>query len=139
MDVKKEFDGFWIWVRSPDKPDYKITGKYLFFSEERERLLKIAKNEILNHGFHQAKVNSRLLGKSTEHVLCLYYKDDSRKYELAERQKVEYPDVNYRYWKSDEATLKGEYSKEFLRKLSKDQRKYYTSKKKRKRTTKQSL
>jgi len=139
LDVKKEFDGFWIWVRSPDKPDYKITGKYLFFSEERERLLEIAKNEILNHGFHRAKVNSRLLGKSTEHVLCLYYKDDSRKSELAERQKLEYPDVNYRYWKSDEATLKGEYSKEFLRKLSKDQRKYYTSKKKRKRTTKQSL
>ena len=131
MDVKKEFNGFWIWVRSPDKPDYKITGKYLFFSEERERLLEIAKNEILNHGFHRAKVNSRLLGKSTEHVLCLYYKDDSRKSELAERQKLEYPDVNYRYWKSDEATLKGEYSKEFLRKLSKDQRKYFTSKKKR--------
>ena len=134
MDVQEVFGGYWIWLLSSDKPNYKITGKYLFFSEKRERLLEIAKNEILNHGFHRAKVNSRLLGKSTEHVLCLYYKDDSRKYEIAERQKIEYTDVKYRYWKSDEATLKGEYSKEFLIKLSKDQRKYFTSKKKRKGT-----
>ncbi len=138
MDVQEVFGGFWIWVHSSDRPDYKISGKYLFFSEDRERLLEIAKNEILNHGFHRAKVNSRLLGKSTEHVLCLYYWNDSRKSELAERQKVEYPDIKYRYWKSDEATLKGEYSKEFLGKLSKDQRKYFTSKKKRKKATQQS-
>lgn len=136
--MREVFDGYWIWVRSSDKPDYKIIGKYLFFSEDREKLLEIAKNEMLNHGFHRAKVNSRLLGKSTEYVLCLYYKNDSRKYELAERQKVEYPDVKYRYWKSDEATLKGEYSKEFLSKLSEDQRNNFTSKKKRKGATQQS-
>jgi len=128
-NVQTEFDGYWIWVLSSEKPNYKITGKYLFFSEDRERLLEIAKNEILNYGFHKAKVNSRLIGRNTEHVLCLYYKDDSRKHELAERQRVEYPDVKYRYWKSDEATLKGEYSKEFLNKLSQEQRKYFTSQK----------
>jgi hypothetical protein len=121
------FDGYWIWVLSSDRPNYKITGKYLFFSVDQDRLLEIAKNEILNHGFHRAKVNSKLLGQNTEYVLCLYYKDDSRKYELAERHKTEYPDVKYRYWKSDEATLKGKYSEEFLDKLSKDEKKYFTS------------
>jgi hypothetical protein len=63
----------------------------------------------------------------TEHVLCLYFKDDSRKHELAERQKSEYPDVKYRYWKSDAATLKGKYSEEFLGKLGRAERGYFTS------------
>jgi hypothetical protein len=34
----------------------------------------------------------------TEHVLCLYYCDDSRKHELRERNDHEYG-VKYRYWK----------------------------------------
>jgi hypothetical protein len=69
-----------------------------------------------------------LLEGQTEHVLCLYYKDDSRKHELAERNKQEYG-VKYRYWKSDEATLKGQYSQEFLSKLSKSEREQFTSEK----------
>ena len=32
-----------------------------------------------------AKVNQRIIGIGKEYVLCLYYKDDSRKYELAEK------------------------------------------------------
>jgi hypothetical protein len=68
-----------------------------------------------------------LIGESIEHVLCLYYKDDSRKHELAQRQEAEYPDIKYRYWKSDEATLKGEYSSEFLSKLSEDEKEFFTS------------
>jgi hypothetical protein len=34
------------------------------------------------------------------------FKDDSRKHELAERNKRDYG-VKYRYWKSEEATLEG--------------------------------
>jgi hypothetical protein len=58
-------------------------------------------------------------------VLCLYYSDDSRKHELAERNRMEYH-VKYRYWKSDEATLRGEYSSEFLDKLSEEDREHFT-------------
>ena len=123
--MKLIFDGYWIWLLSEEKPDYQITGKYLFFSSDREKLIKIAKKEIKGHGFHRAKVNKNLLEGQTEHVLCLYYKDDSRKYELAERNKQEYG-VKYRYWKSDVATLKGQYSKKFLEKLSKSDRRYFT-------------
>jgi hypothetical protein len=81
-----------------------------------DRLIRIATNEIENHGFHRAKVKLHLLEGQTEHVLCLYYMDDSRKHELAERNRQEYG-VKYRYWKGDDATLKGQYSKEFLNKL----------------------
>jgi hypothetical protein len=126
--MKERFDGYWIWFLSEKRPDYEITGKYLFFHEDKDRLIGIARNEIENHGFHKAKVNENLLEGQTEHVLCLYYKDDSRKHELADRNKQEYG-VKYRYWKSDEATLSGQYSQEFLSKLPKSERKHVTSEK----------
>ena len=89
--------------------------------------MEIAKNEILNNGFHVAKVNSGLLGSNTEYVLCLYYQDDSRKYELAERHSEQYSDTKYRYWKSDEDTIKGKYSKEFLYKLDGADKQHFTT------------
>jgi hypothetical protein len=122
--MKAKFDGYWIWLLSEKKPDYEITGKYLFFSSDKEKLIEIATNEIEKHDFHKAKVNMNPLKGQTEHVLCLYFKDDSRKHELAERNKQEYG-AKYRYWKSDEATLKGQYSKEFLEKLNKTDRQYF--------------
>lgn len=122
--MKAKFDEHWIWLSSEKKPKYEISGKYLFFSSDKEKLIEIAANEIEKHEFHRAKVNMNLLEGQTEHLLCLYYKDDSRKHELAERNKREYG-VKYRYWKSDEATLKGQYSKEFLERLSKADRQYF--------------
>ena len=123
--MKTHFDGYWIWLFTEKKPDYKITGKYLFFYEDKDKLIEVATNEIENHGFHKAKVNDSLLKGQTEHVLCLYYKDDSKKYELAKRNKQEYG-VKYRYWKSDVTTLQGQYSKEFLDKLTKPDKQYFT-------------
>ncbi len=111
-----EFDGYWIHVSAPRRPAYEIKGKYLFFSEDKDRLVSIATNEITNHGFHRAKVNAELLGANREHVLCLYYRDDSRNPELAERAKEEYG-VKFRYWKSDADTRGGRYSDEFLGRL----------------------
>ena len=129
IQPKIGFNGYWQWIQSPKNYDYDITGKYLFFSEDKQRLMNIAMEEIKHHDFHIAKVNSELVGNNKEHVLCLYYKDNSRKDELADRVKKQYPDVKYRYWKSDEQTLSGQYSKEFLNKLDDDTRRRYTSKK----------
>ena len=92
--------------------DSDITGKYLFFDEKPEMLEKIAKEEIENNGFDLAKRNVELSGTQTEYVLCLYYKDDSRKHELAKKYKGK---IKYRYWKSNEDTSKGKYSKEYLK------------------------
>ena len=106
--VKTLFDGYWIWFVSSEKPPYHITGKYLFFSNLRFKLEEIAVNEIENHEFHRAKINESLIEGQTEHVLCLYYSDDSRKYELHERNDHEYG-VKYRYWKTDADTRAGKY------------------------------
>jgi len=123
------FDGYWIWIKDKSAIDDGITGKYLFFSENREKLIEIAINEIKNHGFQLAKVNSALLGNQSEYVLCLFYKNNSRKNELADRNKQEY-NIKYRYWKNDSDTLNGKYCKEFLGKLSEIDKEYFVSHKK---------
>ena len=122
-----EYDGYWIWFLKEEKPNYEIGGKYLFFSEDKNKLIEIAKNEIANHSFHQAKVNEIKEDNQTEHVLCLYYEDNSRNDELAKRNEQEYK-VKYRSWKSDEDTLNGVYSEAFLNKLSQDRRDFFTRK-----------
>jgi len=98
--------------------DLGITGKYLFFHTKSEILEKLAEDEIKNNGFDVAKISDRL-GKHKNFVLCLYSQDDSRKDELA--QKYQGKDgISYRYWKSDEDTAKGKYSKQYLDELKKE-------------------
>lgn len=105
-----------------------ITGKYLFFSESKKELERIAIEELENGGFFHAKINTDKHKKGKEYVLCLYYSDDSRKFELADKYKGNQK-IKYRYWKSDEDTLKGKYSEEFLDKLSRKERKEWTRQK----------
>src|SRR3989344_5323205 len=101
-------DGYWEWFIHKDKPDYEITGKYLFFCEDRKTLRIIAIEELENNNLHHAKVNMEGKKKGTDYVLCLYYKDDSREKELADKYKGQ-SDIKYRYWKSDKDTIKGNY------------------------------
>jgi hypothetical protein len=111
-NVNSHSDGFWEWFTRSEKLPYEITGKYLFFSADRDLLVRIAVEELENNGFHQAKVP--MVGRNAgDYVLCIYYENDSRKRELA----AKYPqrsDLKYRYWKSDEDTLAGRYSEEYL-------------------------
>ena len=120
---------YWHYYFRLTKVKPKITGKYLFFSESKEELEKVAIHELENEGFYQAKINTDKHNKGKEYVMCLYYKDDSRKYELAKRYE-DNPKIKYRYWKSDEDTLKGKYSKQFLEQLSPEERKEWTRSKK---------
>lgn len=93
--------------------DNDIEGKYLFFSKDKLALSTIAIDEILNNGFCTAKISSKA-ERNNEHVLCLYYKDDSRKYELAKKYR-NHKHIKYRYWKSDNSTREGIYSLDFLK------------------------
>lgn len=102
----------WEYFYYIEKPPYAITGKYLFFSYNRNLLIDIAVAELDSGSFHHAKIN--LPPPIEEYVLCLYYQDDSRKYELARKYKNR-PQLKYRYWKSDEDTRLGKYSEDFLK------------------------
>ncbi len=124
-EVKRKFTEFWEWFESISGVPYEITGKYLFYSPDREYLCNMALIEIKSHAFHKAKVSRQLEGSNTDWVLVLYYKDDSRKQELADRARSEYPGARYRWWKTNAATLEGQYSEEFLSKLSPDRAKEF--------------
>ena len=98
---------------STNTPDeFGITGKYQFFHANPDVLEKIARDEIENNGFDFAKISDKPNHK--DHVLCLYYKNDSRKKELAEKYPEGKNGIQYRYWKSNEDTEKGIYSKQYL-------------------------
>jgi hypothetical protein len=104
---------------------YEITGKYLFFSHDRDILVEIAVDELENGGFHQAKIHlAEITPPSGEYVLCLYFKDASRKYELANKYRNQ-AKVKYRFWESDADTLAGKYSEEFLNKLTSNEQKIF--------------
>jgi hypothetical protein len=131
-NVISNCDGYWEWFDRSDIPiaPYEITGKYLFFSLSRELLIEIAINELENCGFHHAKTNmAGVTPLSGEYVLCLYYKDDSRKHELAEKYR-DRSELKYRYWKSEIETLAGKYSKQFLDELSSNDQKIFQGKRK---------
>lgn len=102
-----------------DGPMEKITGKYLFFSADRELLTTVAESECSEHGFFAAKISVSPSG--SEYVLCLYWFNDSRKKELAKRH-GKTANLKYRYWKSDEATKRGEYSEQHLQSKINDER-----------------
>jgi len=117
-------DGYWERFERNELPPYEISGKYLFFSTEREALVKIAVGALECGGFHHAKIQMEGKTHSPDYVLCLYYKDDSRKHELARRY-CNQQNVRYRYWKSDEDTHRGKYSEQFLKGLSPIARKLF--------------
>lgn len=100
----------WEYFTAPEYDLAKITGKYLFFSEDRALLISIACFEIREHGFKAAKVSRH---PKNDYVLCLYWTGNDRKQELAKRYRHREKEVRYRYWKSDADTRAGIYSTEF--------------------------
>lgn len=94
----------WIWIGDVERGDEfngDENGKYLFFSNDQNRLIEIATIEVKHNDFILAKV--AMNPRDEEYVLCLYWYDDSRKDEFVGK----YPEVKYRYWKNNAATRAG--------------------------------
>jgi hypothetical protein len=107
-EVRLGLDSRWLYVESPERAPYPITGKYLFFSKDDPvELLRVACREIKGHGFHAAKI---ALAARPNFVLCLYDRDDSRKRELRGRYPDRRPAFNFGGWKTEAATAAGVYS-----------------------------
>lgn len=126
-NVTRRSDEAWEYFETEEFPPYRIKGKYLFFSEDRGLLVEVAVDELETNGFHRAKINPEGKQRGSEYVLCLYYKDDSRKRELADKYRNR-DGLKYRYWKSDEDTRRGKYSEQFLQKLTPEERESWTRK-----------
>jgi hypothetical protein len=87
------------WIHLSSGLPYYLTGKYLFFCDDPERLVHIAEQEMLDHAMPLATIPLEPRGKS--YVLCLFDVDEARKAEIAERFADDYDDgeVVYRGWK----------------------------------------
>jgi len=112
IDVNETHDHYWIRFGNPEQSssfygDWE--GKYLFFSDNQEKLIDIAKHEIKEFGFKDAKVSIK--PNNRDYVLCLYWNCDERGYELMTRY-GNIDGVKYRWWKSNEDTRNGKYSKQ---------------------------
>jgi hypothetical protein len=107
------------WEYYGDYPDGIITGKFLFFSEDRDLLIDILHAEIDIHGFFVGKVSKdQNNGRIGDHVLCLYSTSNQRGRELSNRYKA-LDTVKYRWWKSNADTAAGKYSEQFKKGIAK--------------------
>ncbi len=89
-EIEKEFHG--------------TIGKYLFFSENRDELVELAEKLLTTYNLARAKTAIELNPGYTEYVLCVY---DDRPNLVQEMKQYVTETIKYRYWKSDEATMKG--------------------------------
>lgn len=112
MDIK---GGWTFYTREPHSTaELKLlTGKHMFYSSDRARLERLAKSELLEHGFQQAKIPN-IEPNGQDSVLILFDKDTTRGKELRKRSK-NIEGIDYRGWKSNEQTHAGIYSEKFLR------------------------
>ncbi len=108
----------WKWIVNHDCPEEKLNllkeeiekkfhgtiGKYLFFSENRDELIELANKLLTTHNLARAKTPAGLGDGYVEYVLCVY--DDGPKL-VQEMKQYATKTIKYRYWKSDEATIKG--------------------------------
>ncbi len=117
----------WLYLENPfakenkkemkeiDKPNHSNIGKYMFFSDNKKLLIKIAKQILLKYNLFHAKVplsDKPISNLGFGFVLCVYDSSPKFKYEL--KQFADEKTIKYRYWKSDSVTSDGQYSKEFL-------------------------
>lgn len=96
----------------PERPH--ITGKFLFFAPDKDRLLAIAREELAEHGFAAAKVSQIPQPGQTDHVLCLYCRAGDTG--LGDALKARHPEtlgLRFRGWKSDADTRAGKFSSGF--------------------------
>ena len=106
----------WFWVKNDDSNQNRneITGKYLFFSDNKNELIELAENILEKYSLLVAKTPSSDIPNNSNgfgFVLCVY--DTENRY-CNELKKLETNTISFRYWKSDNATRAGKYSKQFV-------------------------
>jgi len=107
----------WIWLVNKRIKNYEseskaITGKYLFFSPDKKKLIKLAKTILITFNLYVAKVPLSDKPVGNDFCLCVYDKEPRFKNEM--KSYADEINIKYRYWKSNEDTRNGKYSKEFL-------------------------
>ena len=97
--------------------DHGTLGKYIFFSDSQSSLIQLALGILEDYDLHQAKISITANEKKGYNFVCCVYDVEPRFLEEFEKFGDEYS-IRYRKWKSDAATLAGEYSKYYKNEIS---------------------
>lgn len=106
---------FWVWTKNEEseiKPG-QVIGKYLFFSDDKKLLQNTGEEILKEHKLPHMKISADKNAGADDgfgYVLCVYSNDSSLMNEL--KQKV-VPGLNYRFFKTDDATRAGIYSDKY--------------------------
>lgn len=106
---------YWIltWNKDSDVKPNDVIGKYLFFSDDKSVLQKVGEDILREYNLPSMKIST---GKNSNaesgfgYVLCIYTDNFSLKDILKNK---EVPGLNYRYFKTDDATRAGKYSNQY--------------------------
>ncbi len=123
LSAKENFD----LIEKEGKIEYHGSlGKYQFFSDDRNKLVEIAKKVLLEFCLFNAKISKtkKETNKCFGYGLFVYDYQPRYKYEM--KRYADEISVNYRYWKSDADTLQGKYSEQFLKTLPPKEREEWT-------------
>ena len=124
--IIQEIQGSWLFlinqdaVRNKAEVDEQMAlenhgslGKYIFFSDSQSSLIQLALTILEDYDLYHAKISiSANHDKPGYDFVCCVYDASPRFLDELEKFGDEYY-IRYRRWKSDAATLAGEYSKHF--------------------------
>ncbi len=114
METSTSRGWFWVKNNNSDQDKNEITGKYLFFSDNKNELIELAEMVLEKYQLLIAKTPSSNTPNNSigfGFVLCIY---DSKNRYCNDLKKLETDTISFRYWKSDNATRAGKYSKQFM-------------------------
>jgi len=95
-----EFTGReWTVLCSAQPPGYDVTGMYLLWGSDRERLREIGRHELEAGNFHEARLSVEPGRRPAEHVLCIFAADGSQRETLAARVRDSGGGITYLYWR----------------------------------------
>ncbi len=103
----------WIYIINRNAFNMDISGKYMFFSDNKEELIELGKKLLIEYDLFAAKIpNTDIPNKNPGFgfVLCVYAKDDT----LYSMKHYSTETISYRGFKSNYKTQQGIYSQEFL-------------------------
>lgn len=113
IGTKEAYGWIWLFNKKIKNPKSEaITGKYLFFSNNKEKLIKLAKIILIKFNLYKAKVPQSDKPIGNDFVLCVYDKEPRFKDQM--KMYADEINIRYRWWKSNEDTIKGKYSKKYL-------------------------
>lgn len=108
----------WTWIYNEGSPVKKesVKGKFLFYSDNKEVLIKLAYTILERFNLPFAKIPlsdnpQKSNSKGFGFVLCIYSKDDGFKYLM---KKYASSTITYRWWKSNEKTNEEKVAKQFI-------------------------